>query len=138
PPPHDGPALPARLRARYLAPFSPTRPEGVGRGLGLSICYGIAREHGGRIWVESEPGGGARFCVLLPSDQREEARERATAPDPGPPAAAGRLAVLVGDAEVALREALLGFLQRRDIHVEGVAYGWEAIRRLEQRAFDVI
>jgi len=76
--------------------------------------------------------------VLLPRDQREEARERATAPDPGPPAAAGRLAVLVVDDEVALREALLRFLQRRDIHVEGVADGWEAIRLLEQRAFDVI
>src|SRR5207244_13413856 len=55
-----------------------------------------------------------------------------------PPAATGRLAVLVVDDEVALREALLRFLQRRDIHVEGVGDGREAIRLLEQRAFDVI
>src|SRR2546427_701347 len=75
---------------------------------------------------------------LVPRDQREEAREPAAAPEPGPPPATGRLAVLVVDDEVALREALLRFLQRRDIHAEGVADGWEAIRLLEQRAFDVI
>ena len=134
----SGPGIPAELRTRIFDPFFTTKPEGVGTGLGLSICYGIARDHGGRIWAESEPGGGARFCVLLPRDQREEAREPAAAPEPGPPPATGRLAVLVVDDEVALREALLRFLQRRDIHAEGVADGWEAIRLLEQRAFDVI
>ena len=46
--------------------------------------------------------------------------------------------MLVVDDEVGLREALLRFLQRRDIHVEGVGDGREAIRLLEQRAFDVI
>lgn len=134
----SGPGIPAELRTRIFDPFFTTKPEGVGTGLGLSICYGVARDHGGRIWVESEAGSGARFCVLLPRDQREEAREPVAAPEPGPAPAAGRLAVLVVDDEVALREALLRFLQRRDIHVEGVADGWEAIRLLEQRAFDVI
>jgi len=134
----SGPGIPAELRTRIFDPFFTTKPEGVGTGLGLSICYGIARDHGGRIWVESEPGGGARFCVTLPRDQREEARAPAATPEPAPPAATGRLAVLVVDDEVSLREALLRFLQRRDIHCEGVADGWEAIRLLEQRDFDVI
>ena len=134
----SGPGIPADLRTRIFDPFFTTKAEGVGTGLGLSICYGIARDHGGRIWVESEPAGGARFCVLLPRDQREEARVPAAASEPAPHAATGRLAVLVVDDEVTLREALLRFLQRRDIHVEGVADGWEAIRLLEQRAFDVI
>jgi len=133
----SGPGIPAELRTRIFDPFFTAKPEGVGTGLGLSICYGIARDHGGRIWVESEAAGGARFCVLLPRDQREEARAPAVTTQPSP-AATGRLAVLVVDDEVALREALLRFLQRRDIHVEGVADGWEAIRLLEQRAFDVI
>jgi len=135
----SGPGIPVEIRARIFDPFFTTKPEGVGTGLGLSICYGIARDHGGRIWVESEPGGGTRFCVTLPRDQREEARAPAATPEPvPPPAAAGRLAVLVVDDEASLREALLRFLQRRDIHGEGVADGWEAIRRLEQRDFDVI
>jgi signal transduction histidine kinase/ActR/RegA family two-component response regulator len=136
----SGPGIPAELRTRIFDPFFTTKPEGVGTGLGLSICYGIARDHGGRIWAESEPGegGGARFCVLLPRDPREEAREPGAAAAPGPPPAAGRLRVLVVDDEVALREALLRFLQRRDIHVAGVADGWEAMRLLEQHDFDVI
>ena len=134
----SGPGIPAELRTRIFDPFFTTKPEGVGTGLGLSICYGIARDHGGRIWVESEPGGGARFCVTLPRDQREEARATATPSAPAPTPATGRLAVLVVDDEAALREALLRFLQRRDIHGEGVADGWEAIRLLEQRDFDVI
>jgi PAS domain S-box-containing protein len=134
----SGPGIPAELRTRIFDPFFTTKPEGVGTGLGLSICYGIARDHGGRIWVESEPGGGARFCVTLPRDQREEARAPAAPPAPAPPPATGRLAVLVVDDEAALREALLRFLRRRDIHGEGVADGWEAIRLLEQRDFDVI
>jgi PAS domain S-box-containing protein len=134
----SGPGIPTELRTRIFDPFFTTKPEGVGTGLGLSICYGVARDHGGRIWVESEPGGGARFCVTLPRDQREEGRDPAAAPEPAPPAATGRLAVLVVDDEASLREALLRFLQRRNIHGEGVADGWEAIRLLEQRDFDVI
>ncbi len=134
----SGPGIPTELRTRIFDPFFTTKPEGVGTGLGLSICYGVARDHGGRIWVESEPGGGARFCVTLPRDQREEARDPAAAPEPAPTAATGRLAVLVVDDEPSLREALLRFLQRRNIHGEGVADGWEAIRLLEQRDFDVI
>ena len=134
----SGPGIPTELRTRIFDPFFTTKPEGVGTGLGLSICYGVARDHGGRIWVESEPGGGARFCVTLPRDQREEARDPAAAPEPARPAATGRLAVLVVDDEASLREALLRFLQRRNIHGEGVADGWEAIRLLEQRDFDVI
>src|SRR5207248_11708966 len=62
----------------------------------------------------------------------------AAAPGPAPTAATGRLAVLVVYDEPSLREALLRFLQRRNIHGEGVADGWEAIRLLEQRDFDVI
>src|SRR5207237_8259871 len=98
---------------------------------------GLARDRVGRTWVEAEPGGGARFCVGLPRDPREDVRAPAALPERAPPAT-GRLAVLVVDDEATLREALLRFLQRRDIHVEGVADGWEAIRLLEQRAFDVI
>jgi two-component system NtrC family sensor kinase len=132
----SGPGIAPEIRAKVFDPFFTTKGEGVGTGLGLSICYGIAREHGGRIWVESEPGSGARFCVVLPRDQRAEARPL---PPIAPPASAsGRLAVLVVDDEVALRNALLRFLNRRGIQGEGVADGAEALHVLRQRDFDVI
>lgn len=47
-------------------PFYTTKPRGIGTGLGLSIADGIVREHHGSIRVQSDPGGGARFEVVLP------------------------------------------------------------------------
>jgi len=61
-----GTGIPAALLTRIFDPFFTTRPVGKGAGLGLSICYGIVRAHGGRIEVRSEEGLGATFRVLLP------------------------------------------------------------------------
>jgi PAS domain S-box-containing protein len=135
----SGPGIPPELRSKIFDPFFTTKPEGVGSGLGLSICYGIAREHGGRIWVESEPGHGARFGVVLPRDARQDSRLEPEAPAPPPPTpATGDLTALVVDDETALRDALLRFLSRRGIRGEGVADGAAALRVLQLRSFDVI
>ncbi|MDF1593126.1 MAG: ATP-binding protein [Desulfobacterales bacterium] len=47
-------------------PFYTTKPTGEGTGLGLSVSYGIIKSHGGDIFVESEPGKGSQFTVVLP------------------------------------------------------------------------
>lgn len=62
----DGPGISAEVRDRLFDPFVSTKPQGQGTGLGLSICYGIVKQNDGEIRVESEPGQGATFRVILP------------------------------------------------------------------------
>jgi PAS domain S-box-containing protein len=69
-----GPGVAAGERERIFAPFYRSAPVGGaeragvrGSGLGLAICRGLAEAHGGRIWVETRPDGGAAFHLRLPS-----------------------------------------------------------------------
>ena len=52
--------------ARIFDPFFTTKPTGEGTGLGLSVSYGIIKNHGGDILVESKVGKGSTFTVVLP------------------------------------------------------------------------
>jgi two-component system NtrC family sensor kinase len=68
-----GVGIPRSQQLLIFEPFFTTKPPGRGTGLGLSISYGIVQEHGGRIELESQPGEGARFKVLLPAHRGGEA-----------------------------------------------------------------
>ena len=65
----DGRGIPPEIRERIFDPFFTTKST-AGAGLGLSLCHGIVEAHHGRIVVESAPGRGARFEVLLPAAAR--------------------------------------------------------------------
>ncbi len=62
----DGPGVPDEAMDRLFEPFFTTKPPGEGVGLGLSISAGIVADHGGRIEVDSSPGG-TTFSVVLPA-----------------------------------------------------------------------
>jgi PAS domain S-box-containing protein len=62
----DGRGMTEEVRRRAVEPFFSTRPVGEGAGLGLSMAEGFARQSGGSLEIESEPGRGARVTLWLP------------------------------------------------------------------------
>jgi two-component system cell cycle sensor histidine kinase/response regulator CckA len=112
-----------------------------GTGLGLSLCDGIVRVHGGEILVQSVEGRGSTFTVWLPL----EARQAPEPPAPGSDAsrehaaaAALRGRLLVIDDEEAVRSVLAEMLRDHGHVVETAAGGAEALRALERGAFDLV
>jgi two-component system NtrC family sensor kinase len=63
-----GGGIPAEALDKIFEPFYTTKPPGRGTGLGLTICYGILEENGGRITVESQPGLGTTFRLYVPRE----------------------------------------------------------------------
>ena len=62
-----GVGIPPEVRQKIFDPFFTTKPVGSGTGLGLSTSYGIMQKHGGQILVDSTPGQGSTFTVVLRS-----------------------------------------------------------------------
>jgi PAS domain S-box-containing protein len=96
-------------RARIFEPFFTTKETGKGTGLGLSTVYGIVKQSGGSIEVESEPGRGATFRIYLP--RLNEPAERIMAAGAGLPPRGTETVFLVEDAP-AVRTALREILER--------------------------
>lgn len=61
-----GPGIASESMPHLFEPFFTTKAEGQGTGLGLYVCYGIVRRHGGRIFVRNRKEGGAEFTIRLP------------------------------------------------------------------------
>jgi signal transduction histidine kinase len=69
----DGAGIAPDDLERIFDPFFTTKPQGQGTGLGLAISHGIVVHHGGRLLVESTPGAGATFRLVLPRRRRSAA-----------------------------------------------------------------
>jgi PAS domain S-box-containing protein len=126
-----GTGMDAETRSHIFEPFFTTKPVGEGTGLGLATAYGIVRQGGGFISVESEQGKGSSFTVHLPLVEREvEAR----------PAARESLAPTGGSQTILLVEddALVRSLVRRTLSRAGYtvleAYNGEEGLRVEGAA----
>ncbi len=114
---HDtGHGMDEMTRAQAFDPFFTTKPVGKGTGLGLSTVYGIVRQSGGEVRLESEPGLGTTVRLWLPAAEAvPEARE--TTPVPLPPP--GRETILVVEDEPALLRVMQRTLESRgyEVHV---------------------
>jgi len=68
----NGPGIPAKYHERIFQPLKRLHGNEIeGTGMGLAVCRKIIERHGGQIWVESEPGMGARFVFTLPTDRKK-------------------------------------------------------------------
>ncbi len=125
-----GCGMPDEVKARVFEPFFTTKF--TGRGLGLSAVLGIVRGHGGAIMVDSQPGRGTTFKVLLPT--AEAAPTPADDPDrtTREPFGRGR-AVLVVDDEEDVRVLARKLLTRAGFAVEVAADGREGVAAFRRR-----
>ncbi len=108
----SGGGIPDEVLPRIFEPFFTTKPLGEGTGLGLSVCHGIVTGLGGRVEVESAPGRGATFRVLLPP-ATGAAPPRAEAPRPRPEGARAR--VLVVDDEQLIGSTIRRLLSAHEV-----------------------
>jgi CheY-like chemotaxis protein len=121
---------PATL-TQVFEPFFTTKPVGAGTGLGLATVYGIVKQSGGYVWVESSPGAGTSVTVCLPQVQRgAPLTHDAHAVDR--PAGCRRGTVLVVEDEEGVRELALRVLELQGHRVVEARDGYEAMSMLEE------
>jgi CheY-like chemotaxis protein len=133
----DGPGVPEEVQSKIFDPFFTTKAVGKGTGLGLTVAYAIAQEHGGRIRVASHPGGGASFFLELPV-VGAQVRITDAQPVPSLPDVPSGTRALVVEDEVALGEAVADALKDEGFVVDRAADGEEALGMVAMRLYDVI
>jgi two-component system, cell cycle sensor histidine kinase and response regulator CckA len=120
-----GHGMDAATMSRIFEPFFTTKEQGKGTGLGLATVYGVVRQSGGFIWVESSPGSGARFEIYLPQavgKEEEASYERAPTRS-----TRGSETILVVEDEDEVRSLACEFLQMSSYSVLTAKDGVEAL-----------
>ena len=121
----SGCGMDAETRARIFEPFFTTKESGKGTGLGLSTAFGIIRQSGGHISVESKVGIGSVFHILLPC--AEGARITRASSRPVPASDRGTETILVVEDEEAVRNIARRILEDGGFRVLTAANGGEAL-----------
>ena len=129
-----GIGMDAQVRAHLFEPFFTTKNVGEGTGLGLATVYGIVRQSGGAIEVDSEPGLGATFRIYLPETQ-EPIATRAKRTDAQVPTGGPEAVLLVEDEEL-VRGLVRQVLEGQGYRVLEAAHGPAALALARVHAHD--
>ena len=111
-------------------PFFTTKELGKGTGLGLATVYGVVKQSGGYIWVDSAPGQGTRFEIFLP--QTAAATQLPSDDEPAAKYSGGVGTVLLAEDEEAVRELASEFLRPSGYQVIVGKDGLDALEKAEQ------
>lgn len=130
----NGPGVPEELRRKVFDPYFTTKPAGVGTGIGLSICRNVVEAHGGEVQLTNEPGGGARFDILLPV--AIQAAQAATAA--GTPSGRTGLDILIVDDEADVARSLAEIVEGLGHRPIVVDRSTAALERIGRERFDVV
>lgn len=138
----SGIGIPPENLERIFDPFYSTAEVGQGMGLGLSMVYGIVRDHQGRILVSSGPDGGSTFTVDLPMRLQDESAgsESVAGSSVAVPAAQAAPVrhVLVVDDEPVILDLLLDLLEAKGVKVETASSGARALEKMAVQSFDAV
>jgi len=125
-----GKGMDAEIMVHLFEPFYTSKETGKGTGLGLSTVYGIVKQSGGEIVVESKPGHGATFTIYLP--RITDPAQIAPPLDAQPAVRAGTETILLVEDELGVRQLVCEMLQRLGYRILPAGSGTEAIRLFEQ------
>ncbi|MBM3891534.1 MAG: PAS domain S-box protein, partial [Verrucomicrobia bacterium] len=120
-----GKGMDPEMMAHLFEPFFTTKDRARGSGLGLSIVYGIIKQSGGHIHVQSEPDRGSTFTIYLP--RVEQPAEPVALPQPTAAPARGTETVLVAEDEDTVRNLVSEVLRRNGYTVLAARDGSEAL-----------
>ena len=124
-----GVGMSEEIQDRIFEPFFTTKEVGKGTGLGLATCYGIIRQSGGHMEVDSEPGQGTSFKVCLPvTEEPLETPFKRIDSSIYPP---GKETVLLAEDEPLVRSMVATVLRGRGYEVLEASTGEEALRMVQ-------
>lgn len=129
-----GAGMEEMVRERIFEPFFTTKEVGRGTGLGLSMAYGIIKQHNGFITVYSEPGEGTVFKIYLPLADSEGSP--GAVPDEPPPRGENRT-ILIAEDNREVRDIARGILEEFGYRVLEAADGEEAVSVFAQSGKDI-